>query len=513
MIGWGIVVAVAACLTVTLPPLFAEETGRNEAVHLVVGTEHDYPPFSFLDEKGKPTGFNIDLTHAVAEATGLRVEMDYRPWDEIRKDLEHGKIHAIAGMFHSAERELEVDFSPPFAVITHAVFVRKQSGKIESEEELKDKEIIVVQGDIMHEYAVEKNLSQHLVTVQDPAEALRRLASGRHDCALVAKLPGLYWVKALALSNIVLAGPPLRPSKYCYAVKEGNEELLFRLNEGLALVMETGEYRELYEKWLGVLEPTEISTTIVLKYLKYLAAVIIPLFLIAAGSALWSWSLRRQVAQRTNESARELTERKRIEEALRERENFLDSLIHAIPIPVFYKDAAGRYLGFNHAFEAFFGETKERLIGKTVFDISPEELAKRYHAKDTELIEHHGIQQYESQVKTAGGALRDVVFHKSVFLDGRGGTAGLIGAVIDITERKQTEQEREKLIRELRDALQEVKTLSGLLPICSHCKKIRDDKGYWKKIETYIQEHSEARFSHGICQDCAKKYYPDIDIY
>jgi len=68
-------------------------------------------------------------------------------------------------------------------------------------------------------------------------------------------------------------------------------------------------------------------------------------------------------------------------------------------------------------------------------------------------------------------------------------------------------------ITSLKRALEDVKTLSGLLPICSHCKKIRDDTGYWNQIESYIQENSEAVFSHGICQDCAEKLYPGLDIY
>jgi len=68
-------------------------------------------------------------------------------------------------------------------------------------------------------------------------------------------------------------------------------------------------------------------------------------------------------------------------------------------------------------------------------------------------------------------------------------------------------------LRDLKGALDKAKTLSGLLPICSHCKKIRDDKGYWSQIESYIRDHSEAEFSHSICQECAKKYYPDMDLY
>jgi len=82
--------------------------------------------------------------------------------------------------------------------------------------------------------------------------------------------------------------------------------------------------------------------------------------------------------------------------------------------------------------------------------------------------------------------------------------------VRDITERKRAEQEREKLIQELQEALTKVKKLSGLLPICASCKKIRDDKGYWNQIEGYIRDHSEAEFSHGICPDCARKLYPEL---
>ena len=81
---------------------------------------------------------------------------------------------------------------------------------------------------------------------------------------------------------------------------------------------------------------------------------------------------------------------------------------------------------------------------------------------------------------------------------------------IEIEERKQTQIEKDKLIIELQDALAEVKKLSGFLPICASCKKIRDDKGYWSQIEAYISEHSEAQFSHSICPECKKKLYPEL---
>lgn len=82
----------------------------------------------------------------------------------------------------------------------------------------------------------------------------------------------------------------------------------------------------------------------------------------------------------------------------------------------------------------------------------------------------------------------------------------------EIDIRKQSQTEREKLIVELQGALEEIKTLEGILPICMHCKMIRDDKGYWNQLEKYIHEHSDAKFSHGICPKCMKEHYPNIKL-
>jgi response regulator RpfG family c-di-GMP phosphodiesterase len=79
----------------------------------------------------------------------------------------------------------------------------------------------------------------------------------------------------------------------------------------------------------------------------------------------------------------------------------------------------------------------------------------------------------------------------------------------EIAERKRAEEEREQLIGELKDALSKIKVLTGFLPICANCKKVRNDKGHWESIEDYIRERSEAKFSHGICPECGKKLYPE----
>ena len=108
------------------------------------------------------------------------------------------------------------------------------------------------------------------------------------------------------------------------------------------------------------------------------------------------------------------------------------------------------------------------------------------------------------------GSPRHVEVHGHPILDDEGRVSRMIEYTLDITKRKQIEEERNQLIKSLQDSLAKIKTLSGMLPICASCKKIRDDKGYWNQIETYLHKHSEAEFSHGICPECAKKLYPDI---
>lgn len=135
-----------------------------------------------------------------------------------------------------------------------------------------------------------------------------------------------------------------------------------------------------------------------------------------------------------------ITERKRMEDRLREREAFLSTLLNTIPIPVFHRDRDGKYTGFNKAFEDFYGVTQDCLIGSTVFDLFPDEIAESYRVHDEMLYERGGTQLYENKLKDARGSMRDVIFYKAAFAKKNGQSGGVIGAILDITERKQMEE-------------------------------------------------------------------------
>lgn len=108
-----------------------------------------------------------------------------------------------------------------------------------------------------------------------------------------------------------------------------------------------------------------------------------------------------------------------------------------------------------------------------------------------------------------GGKKRYLIFDASPIYSQDGKLLGVVETLQDITVLKQMEEEKERLNCELREALNQIKTLSGLIPICAACKKIRDDKGYWNQLEQYLEEHSDAVFSHGLCPECFQDYFPE----
>ncbi|MBU5637635.1 transporter substrate-binding domain-containing protein [Geomonas sp. Red69] len=287
---------------------------------VIVGGDRSYPPYEFLDKDDRPSGYNVELTRAVARVMGLKVEIRLGAWSERRQDLVRGDVDLLEGMSYSDERAKSVDFSPPHTIVHHSIFARKGGNRHPTLADLRGKEVLVLNDGIMQEFLAAQRTGAKVVPVPTHADVLRALASGKHDYAVMAKLPGLYLIRELGLSNLEAVGDPVSAQQYCFAVKKGNAALLARFNEGLAILKNTGEYQKIYNRWLGVLEPPGLSWS---EVFKYGAVVVLPLVLLAGGAVLWSRTLGREVAARTAELTREVEERRHAEEELRNRQQQL----------------------------------------------------------------------------------------------------------------------------------------------------------------------------------------------
>lgn len=287
---------------------------------IIVGGDKDYPPYEYLDANGKPAGYNVDLTRAIAEVMGLQVVFRLGGWSEQLQDLKTGRIDLLQGISWSEQRAAQIDFVPPHTVVNHAIFARRESPVVSSLAELKGKKVTLHRDGIMHEQLLRQGYGPDLVPTPTPADALRLLASGECEYAVVAMVPGMYIVREYKLSNLVPVARSIASQKYGHAVRKGNGELQAKLTEGLAILKKTGQYDEIHTKWLGVLEPEGLA---VAKAIKLAALVLVPLLLVLGGMACWSRSLHRQVALRTADLTREIAERTAAEQELRRNQQQL----------------------------------------------------------------------------------------------------------------------------------------------------------------------------------------------
>jgi PAS domain S-box-containing protein len=231
------------------------------------------------------------------------------------------------------------------------------------------------------------------------------------------------------------------------------------------------------------------------------------------GMLFWIYKWRMQL--------RELATQRRIDAVMTEERNLLRTLVDNIPDGIYIKDKEFRKILANPAYVHKLGcKYEAEVIGKNDFDFFPKELAEGFYTDDQKVIQSgQPIIDREEYVIDENGKKRWLLTTKIPLKDESNQITGLVGIGRDITdrknaeeERKKAEAEREKLITQLQEALADVKLLSGLVPICANCKKIRDDQGYWTQIESYIQDRSDAKFSHSICPDCAAKLYPNYNI-
>jgi len=201
----------------------------------------------------------------------------------------------------------------------------------------------------------------------------------------------------------------------------------------------------------------------------------------------------------------DVTKQKRAQAEL----NYLAAIVETSEDAIIGTTFGGTIETWNAGAQRLYGYTEAEMKGRSVAVLlpsgQPEELTEIY----AQLKRGEWIARYESERVTKKGEKISVSLTLSPIKDASGQVMGVSSIERDITVVKREEEERLKLIEELTEALRNIKTLRGLLPICASCKKIRNDRGYWQKVETYISEHTNAAFTHGLCPECLERMYPE----
>jgi two-component system cell cycle sensor histidine kinase/response regulator CckA len=190
---------------------------------------------------------------------------------------------------------------------------------------------------------------------------------------------------------------------------------------------------------------------------------------------------------------------------------YLAAIVESSDDAIYGKNLDSIIVSWNPAAERIYGYRAEEIVGRSIAILFPTKHRDELLAIMARIRRGDAVGFYETERVRKDGKVIPVSETISPIKDGDGKTIGASVIAHDITRQKQAEEERLELIKKLSDALSHVKLLTGLLPICASCKRIRDDQGYWQQVETYIRMHSEATFTHSICPECLDKYKSEIE--
>ena len=436
----------------TFRKLYAEWFGPIELKakqfdRIIVGGDHNYPPYEFLDENGQPTGYNVELTHAIAKQMGLFVEIVLAPWADILGGLGDQTIDIIHGIFYSAVRDEYIDFSQPHTVINHVIVTRKGEAVYNTLKDLSgSSKILVMESDIMHNIVIDFGYEDQVITASSQKEVLQLLSEGTADCALVAQIPAYYWIEQNGWNNLQVGDSAIISPEYSYGTLEEHDDLLMIFSEGLAAIKSSGEYRRIYEKWLGVYEDTAPGFRETIRIILFVA---IPLLVVGISALFWSWTLRGQVKKQTRK--------------IREQRDLLERVMETSPVGITVINSNGYFSFVNPVAEQILGVPRDVIIQRTfddprweITDIENQPIAYEDQPFSRTIQRKDAVFDARQWITRQDGTRRLLSINSSPLIGESGSVAGVVTALADITEHYLADAEVEKEKEQLAVTLQSI---------------------------------------------------------
>lgn len=395
---------------------------------IIVGATSDSFPYGYVNARGEWTGFAVDLFDAVARVMNIRIRREVDTGMGLHARFRAGEFDVLQTYSQTPERDAFTDFSVPYLTLQGCIFVRKGDTSIRRVEDFHGREFAIIgERSIGEKFLRDRNVRVKAVYVSSSEDGLRLVESGRCAGVFVSYLTAVAVVEATGLRNVERLGDPFSDYdiRHCIAVHKGDAQLLARINEGLAILHRTGEYRKIYDKWFGRFESPIFTREQVIGY----AAVALGLALVATTIGLLH---QRNLRRRITRQAAELTE----------KEALLQALYDNIPLGMIVLEEAPagvRILTLNRQCEGLLGVGPSAGGNRLLKDI-PLGVEWRRHLddvlrrwpSDTSLVrEEHKL----------SGARKQVVLTLIPLAPGASGERRLCVLVEDVTHRRELDEE------------------------------------------------------------------------
>jgi PAS domain S-box-containing protein len=242
-----------ACLFLLISAFSLQICGAENRKSYEVRGDQYYPPYEFINDKGEPDGFNIELFQAISKQLNIDFNIKLEPWHLVREQLENKEIDLVTGMMVSPERAKKMIFGIPHSMMSHGIFTQKNN-RLASIESLQNKTVVVQKSDRMHDLLLEHNITNKIIAVSTQLEVLQLINDGKYDAALIGDYQGLFLIKNYKLKKVVLSSSNIEPQKYAMAANTNNQDLINIMNTALYQLKASGEYDRIYNKWFAVYE-------------------------------------------------------------------------------------------------------------------------------------------------------------------------------------------------------------------------------------------------------------------
>lgn len=326
---------------------------------LKVGADYAYYPYEFTNEFNQPDGFDIDIIKALSNEIGMEVEINSGNWFNIKSELEKGKLDLVAGMYYLPDRAEKVNFSMPYIIITHSIFV-KQGDYWQSLKDVKDQtdlKVVVENSSILHKYLTSAGISSNrIIPVENQLDALKILSETPNTCALLPELQGQYIARKNGFEHITTVGLPILPREYSVAINKSDTLLLSKINDAITAINQNGTYLKIYNKWFGQFNESKKSFSVI----NYIIIVLGVMLLLSIIIIIYLYN-RFRIRLKSNEIKidQELFLKEELQKKIEKNEAILRKITENTPYPIAIINFDQIFIYVNRQFEDEFGLTRK----------------------------------------------------------------------------------------------------------------------------------------------------------
>ena len=457
----------------------------------------EFKPIEFFDKDGFYKGIAADYTRLLEQKLGIKFEIiRCANWDEVIKRIKNREVDVLNAVVKTPQREIYLSFPQPYLKIPSVIIVRKNVTANLTLDMLKGMNLVMVSGYGYVDLIRNKYPGLNIELVPELKTALRKVSFGMADAFIGDLATTSFSLESEGITNLRLSGETEPPNISGFAVRSDWPELSSILEKGMILLTED-EKKAIFNKWIHLTVEPGMNMQEIQRYVLIIVCIISLLILCFL---FFNRQLKRVVNLRTEDLRKEIEERKRTDEALRESETYLRTLIHTIPELVWLKDKDGMYLFCNSRFERFFGAKEEKIIGKTDYDFVDKKLADFFREHDKLAMTNASPTINEEEVTYADDGHHEILETiKTPLYDRNAKLIGVLGIARDITERKQAEEQRKKLEGQLRQShkMESIGTLAGgiahdfnniLSGIFGYSQLAQTNINDFKKVNNYIDQ-------------------------